>query len=117
MGRIAEHTEPGRVLAAKTSRTGRSDGGRIHADRLRRPTSVRERRAPRRELWRSAVDVGLEGDGPMKRVRMETPKKREERWWLEVLPIDPLDQAVVRARTVAMRRCKSAPLGDVGRNP
>ena len=40
----------------------------------------------------------------MKRVRMETPKKREERWWLEVLPLDPLDQAVDRARTVAVRR-------------
>ena len=52
----------------------------------------------------------------MKRVRMETPKKREERWWLAVLPLDPLDQAVVRARTVAVRRCKAAPLGDVGRN-
>jgi hypothetical protein len=36
---------------------------------------IPERRAPRRELTRSASDVGLEGDGLMKRVRMETPKK------------------------------------------
>lgn len=36
----------------------------------------------------------------MKRVRIEKPKRRVDRWWLEVLPIDPRDLDVVRAKTI-----------------
>jgi hypothetical protein len=35
---------------------------------------------------------------PMKRIRIERPKRRRERPWLEVLPVDPRDPEVVRAR-------------------
>jgi hypothetical protein len=36
----------------------------------------------------------------MKRVRIEKPKPRRERWWLEVLPLDPRDPDVVRAKAI-----------------
>lgn len=36
----------------------------------------------------------------MKRVRIEKPKRRVDRWWLEVLPIDPRDPDVVRAKAI-----------------
>jgi hypothetical protein len=36
----------------------------------------------------------------MKRVRIEKPKRRVDRWWLEVLPIDPRDPDVARAKTI-----------------
>lgn len=35
----------------------------------------------------------------MKRVRIERPKGRRERPWLEVLPLDPWDPDVVRVKT------------------
>lgn len=34
----------------------------------------------------------------MKRVRIERPKRRRARTWLDVLPLDPRDQDVVRAK-------------------
>jgi hypothetical protein len=36
----------------------------------------------------------------MKRVRIERPKRRRERPWLEVLPLDPRDADVLRANGV-----------------
>jgi hypothetical protein len=36
----------------------------------------------------------------MKRIRIEKPKPRHERWWLEVLPLDPRDPEVVRAKAI-----------------
>jgi hypothetical protein len=34
----------------------------------------------------------------MQRVRIEKPRPRRERWWSEVLPLDPRDPDVRRAR-------------------
>jgi hypothetical protein len=34
----------------------------------------------------------------MQRVRIEKPRPRRERWWLEVLPLDPRDPDVRRAK-------------------
>jgi hypothetical protein len=34
----------------------------------------------------------------MKRVRIERPRSRRKRTWLEILPLDPRDQDVVRAK-------------------
>jgi hypothetical protein len=34
----------------------------------------------------------------MKRVRIEKPRPRRERWWLEVLPLDPRDPDIMRAK-------------------
>lgn len=51
----------------------------------------------------------------MKRVRMETPKKREERWWLEVFPsIHWTRRSFERGPWPSVG--KAAPLGDVGGN-
>jgi hypothetical protein len=36
----------------------------------------------------------------MKRIRIEKQKPRRERWWLEVLPLDPRDPDVVRAKAI-----------------
>ncbi|HTG46189.1 MAG TPA: hypothetical protein VK646_00860 [Actinomycetota bacterium] len=35
-----------------------------------------------------------------KRIRIEKPKAPRERWWLEVLPLDPRDPDVVRAKAL-----------------
>lgn len=37
----------------------------------------------------------------MRRVRIEKPGYRLDRWWLEVLPIDPRDADVLRAKSLA----------------
>jgi hypothetical protein len=37
----------------------------------------------------------------MKRIRIERPKQRRDRWWPEVLPIDPCDSDVVRIKSRA----------------
>jgi len=37
----------------------------------------------------------------MKRIRIQRPRGRGERPWLEVLPPDPRDPDVVRAKTLA----------------
>jgi len=36
-----------------------------------------------------------------KRIRIEKPKPQRERWWLEVLPLDPRDPDIVRAKSLA----------------
>ncbi len=36
----------------------------------------------------------------MKRIRIDKPKPRRERSWLEVLPLDPRDPDVVRAKAI-----------------
>jgi hypothetical protein len=36
-----------------------------------------------------------------KRVRIQKPKVRHERWWTEVLPLDPRDPDVLRAKLEA----------------
>lgn len=38
----------------------------------------------------------------MKRVRIARPRSRRERSWLEVLPLDPRDPDVVRAKSLAL---------------
>lgn len=40
----------------------------------------------------------------MKRVRIEKPKRRVELWWLEVLPLDPRDPDVGRAKAINWAR-------------
>jgi hypothetical protein len=40
----------------------------------------------------------------MKRVRIEKPKRRVERWWLEILPLDPRDPDVVCAKAINWAR-------------
>jgi hypothetical protein len=37
----------------------------------------------------------------MRRIRIEKPVRRIERWWLDVLPLDPRDPEVSRAKAVA----------------
>ena len=37
----------------------------------------------------------------MKRIRIEKPKRRPEPRWLEVLPLDPRDKDIVRAKSHA----------------
>jgi len=37
----------------------------------------------------------------MKRIRIQRPQVRRERPWLEVLPLDPRDPDVVRAKALA----------------
>jgi hypothetical protein len=37
----------------------------------------------------------------MKRIRIERPKHRRERWWLEIFPIDPRDPDVLRVKSHA----------------
>ena len=44
----------------------------------------------------------------MRRIRIEKRVRRIERWWLDVLPLNPRDPGVVRAKAVA----RSLP-GDV----
>ncbi len=36
----------------------------------------------------------------MKRIRIEKPKVRRERSWLEPLPFDPRDPDIVRAKSI-----------------
>jgi hypothetical protein len=36
----------------------------------------------------------------MRRIRIEKRGRRIERWWLDVLPLDPRDPAVSRAKAV-----------------
>jgi hypothetical protein len=36
----------------------------------------------------------------MRRVRLEKPRPRRERTWREVLPLDPRDPDVVRAKAI-----------------
>jgi hypothetical protein len=36
-----------------------------------------------------------------KRIRIERPKHRRERWWLEIFPIDPRDPDVFRVKSHA----------------
>ncbi len=43
----------------------------------------------------------------MKRVRIEKPTGRRERPWLEVLPLDPRDPDVIRAKSQAVSRAAS----------
>jgi hypothetical protein len=40
----------------------------------------------------------------MKRIWKERPKARRERTWLEVLPLDPRDPDVLRAKALARRK-------------
>jgi hypothetical protein len=43
----------------------------------------------------------------MQQIRIEKPKVRRDRWWLEVvLPLDPRDPDIVRAKCVARATCK-----------
>ena len=37
----------------------------------------------------------------MKRIRIQKPRVRSERSWLDVLPLDPRDPDVVRAKALA----------------
>ena len=37
----------------------------------------------------------------MRRIRIEKRVRRIERWWLDVLPLNPRDPGVVRAKAVA----------------
>jgi hypothetical protein len=39
------------------------------------------------------------------RIRIEKPKVRRDRWWLEVLPLDPRDPDIVRAKCLARATC------------
>ena len=48
----------------------------------------------------------------MKRIRIEKPKVRQERWWLEALPFDPRDPDIVRAKALAAARSDSNHPGD-----
>jgi hypothetical protein len=36
----------------------------------------------------------------MKRIRIEKHKVRPERWWQEVLPLDPRDPDIARAKAI-----------------
>jgi hypothetical protein len=36
----------------------------------------------------------------MRRIRIEKPKPRRERWWLEVLPLDPRDPDIVQSKAI-----------------
>jgi hypothetical protein len=40
----------------------------------------------------------------MKRIRIEKPNGRRERSWLEALPLDPRDPAIVRAKSTDRTR-------------
>jgi hypothetical protein len=40
----------------------------------------------------------------MKRVRIQRPRVRHERLWLDVLPLDPRDPDIVRAKALAAAR-------------
>ena len=40
----------------------------------------------------------------MKRIRIERSKGRRERHWLEVLPLDPRDVEVLRAKAIERAR-------------
>jgi hypothetical protein len=44
----------------------------------------------------------------MKRVRIEAPKGRRERRWLDVLPLDPRDPDFLRAKTIGRSRPQAA---------
>lgn len=47
----------------------------------------------------------------MKRIRIQRPRVRHERPWLDVLPLDPRDPDIVRAKALAAAR------PDVSRYP
>jgi hypothetical protein len=52
-------------------------------------------------------------------MRIQRPKGRTERWWLEVFPMDPRDTDVVRAKAIDRgwgdyRRIGSGPVDDEG---
>jgi len=42
----------------------------------------------------------------MQQIRIEKPKVRRDRWWLEVLPLDPRDPDIVRAKCLGRTTCK-----------
>ena len=50
----------------------------------------------------------------MQQIRIEKPKVRQDRWWLEVLPLDPRDPDIVRAKCVARATCKVPRTGHLG---
>jgi hypothetical protein len=50
----------------------------------------------------------------MQQIRLEKPKVRRDRWWLEVLPLDPRDPDIVRAKCVARATCKVPRTGHLG---
>jgi hypothetical protein len=56
----------------------------------------------------------VEGRTAMQQIRIEKPKVRQDRWWLEVLPLDPRDPDIVRAKCVARATCKVPRTGHLG---
>ena len=55
-------------------------------------------------------------NGDMKRIRIDRPKIRRERLWLDDLPADPRDPDVVRAKALARAR-EAAGSAEAGRRP
>ena len=49
-----------------------------------------------------------------RRIRIEKPKAPRERWWLEVLPLDPRDPDVVRAKCLAGSSASAARCRRIG---
>lgn len=65
-------------------------------------TSRRRACRPTFDLFETAR---VEGRPAMQQIRIEKPKVRRDRWWLEVLPLDPRDPDIVRAKCLARAKC------------
>lgn len=48
----------------------------------------------------------------MKRIRIKKRKVRPERWWLQVLPLDPRDPDIARAMAIASAGVRSSKRSD-----
>jgi hypothetical protein len=54
-------------------------------------------------------DVATYQETTVKRIRIDKPRIRRDRGWLEVLPADPRDPDVIRVKALARSRLADSP--------
>jgi hypothetical protein len=62
-----------------------------------------------RRTWRLAKEMTV------KRIRIDRPRSRRDRGWLEALPADPRDPDVIRAKALARARLTGPPRSNRAR--
>jgi RNA polymerase sigma factor (sigma-70 family) len=88
-------------------------------DPPRDPRRGRLATAPDRHAQAGRSDPVSGGPGIARRVRINRPRVRRTRSWLEVLPLDPRDREVVRAKSIDRsggRRSGTTPVRTPGRD-
>jgi predicted dithiol-disulfide oxidoreductase (DUF899 family) len=109
---ILDHAPKGRArrrrLAAldPPSRRVRTRVGRVVREKYPTPRVISSSRGRHASPTFDLFETGrVEGRTAMQQIRIEKPKVRRDRWWLEVLPLDPRDPDIVRAKCLARATC------------